>query len=73
MKDNPTIADTIEREIRKNAGLIVEKMLRADMEPGEQKEAEDGPEPGADAGRSPDVSASIADEVTASKVGRGRR
>ena len=73
MKDNPTIADTIEREIRKSAGLIVEKMLRADMEPGEQKEAEDGPEPGADAGRSPDVPASIADEVTASKVGRGRR
>ena len=53
LKDNPTIAATIEQEVRRNAGLISESLLRADLEPGEEKEAEDGPDPALEDGSEP--------------------
>jgi recombination protein RecA len=70
LKDNPTVAETVEREIRKNAGLIVEKLL-ADMAPGEEKEAEDGPDPALlEGGMADGPAGEIASGV---KAGRGRR
>jgi recombination protein RecA len=58
LKDNPKVAAEIERAIRQNAGLIVDKMLQAAPEGDEAADAEAGPEddvgppdePNADAG-----------------------
>jgi recombination protein RecA len=44
LKQNPKIADDIERAIRANAGLIVEKMLQAAPEGSEATEADEGPD-----------------------------
>jgi recombination protein RecA len=44
LKEHPKIADQIEKAIRQNAGLIVDKMLHAPPEGTEAKDAEDGPE-----------------------------
>ena len=61
LKDNPKIADEIERAIRSNAGLIVDKML-VNAEPGE----DDGEEPDAD-GVLPD------EDASAKKAAKGKR
>ena len=61
LKDNPKIADEIERAIRANAGLIVDKML-VNAEPGE----DDGEEPDAD-GVLPD------EDASAKKAAKGKR
>src|SRR5262245_7665373 len=57
LKDNPKVAAEIEKAIRQNAGLIVDKMLQAAPEGDEAADAEAGPEddtgpdqPNADAG-----------------------
>ena len=42
LKEHPKIADQIEKAIRQNAGLIVDKMLQAAPEGDEAKDAEDG-------------------------------
>jgi recombination protein RecA len=54
LKEHPEIAARIEKAIRQNAGLIVDKML-ADPEGNEAVEAQDGPavEPDADDGMAP--------------------
>ncbi|MBX9589164.1 MAG: recombinase RecA [Hyphomonadaceae bacterium] len=44
LKEHPKIADQIEKAIRQNAGLIVDKMLQAAPEGNEAKDAEEGPE-----------------------------
>jgi recombination protein RecA len=44
LKQNPKIADEIERHIRSNAGLIVEQMLQAAPEGSEAMEADEGPD-----------------------------
>ena len=44
MKDNPRIADEIDRAIRANAGLLVERLLHSAPEGDEVREAEEGPE-----------------------------
>jgi recombination protein RecA len=44
LKEHPKIADQIEKAIRQNAGLIVDKMLQASPEGDEAKDAEEGPE-----------------------------
>ena len=41
LKDNPAVAQAIEREIRKHAGLIADKMLAAEPESGEADEGVD--------------------------------
>jgi recombination protein RecA len=55
LKENQVVADEIERAIRANSGLIVDRMLHAAPEGNEVVEAEDGPESGgaddADQGR----------------------
>ena len=56
LKEHPKIADQIEKAIRQNAGLIVDKMLQAAPEADEAADAEEGPdgfaeEPEADAGK----------------------
>jgi recombination protein RecA len=52
LKDNPKMAAEIEKAIRQNAGLIVDKMLQATPEGDEAADAEVGPddEPDADTG-----------------------
>jgi recombination protein RecA len=57
LKENPKVAVAIEKAIRQNAGLIVDKMLQAPPEGDEAAESEEGPEglappgePDADAG-----------------------
>jgi recombination protein RecA len=52
LKDNPKVAAEIEKAIRQNAGLIVDKMLQAAPEGDEAADAEVGPEdePDADTG-----------------------
>jgi recombination protein RecA len=52
LKDNPKVAGEIEKAIRQNAGLIVDKMLQAIPEGDEAADAEAGPEdePDADSG-----------------------
>ncbi len=62
LKANPKIANTIEKAIRANAGLIVDKML-AEPDKGE----DDGEEPDAD-GVLPEV-----EEAPAAKKGKARR
>jgi recombination protein RecA len=64
LKENPKMASEIERAIRANAGLIVEKMLHAVPNDDEAKDAEEGPD--AD-GVLPDV------EDGAKKGARARR
>ncbi|MFM2421766.1 MAG: hypothetical protein RL291_296, partial [Pseudomonadota bacterium] len=44
LKENPAVAAEIERAIRANAGLIVDKMLAAEPEGAEAQEAADGPD-----------------------------
>jgi recombination protein RecA len=44
LREHPKIADQIEKAIRQNAGLIVDKMLAAPPEGDEARDAEDGPE-----------------------------
>ncbi len=44
LKQNPKIADEIERAIRANAGLIVDKMLQAPADEKEAGDADDGPD-----------------------------
>ncbi len=44
LKEHPKVADQIEKAIRQNAGLIVDKMLDAPPEGDEAKDAEEGPE-----------------------------
>jgi recombination protein RecA len=58
LKEHAKIADQIEKAVRQNAGLIVDKMLQAAPEGEEAADAEEGPdgfvaedEPEADAGR----------------------
>ena len=57
LKEHPKVAAEIEKAVRQNAGLIVDKMLQAAPEGDEAADAETGPddfvteEPEADAGR----------------------
>jgi recombination protein RecA len=44
LKEHPKVADQIEKAIRQNAGLIVDKMLQASPEGDEAAGAEEGPE-----------------------------
>jgi recombination protein RecA len=44
LKEHPKLATEIEKAIRQNAGLIVDKMLQAPPEGNEAKDAEDGPD-----------------------------
>ncbi len=61
LKDNPKIADEIERAIRANAGLIVEKMLV-------------NPESGEDDGEEPDADGVLPDnDIVAKKAAKGKR
>ncbi len=61
LKDNPKIADEIERAIRSNAGLIVDKMLV-------------NPEAGEDDGEEPDADGVLPDgEHAAKKAAKGKR
>jgi recombination protein RecA len=61
LKDNPKIADEIERSIRANAGLIVDKMLV-------------NPEAGEDDGEEPDADGVLPDgDVIAKKAAKGKR
>ena len=46
LRENPKVADEIERAIRANAGLIVDKMLQAPPEGNEAAEADEGPDAG---------------------------
>jgi recombination protein RecA len=63
-KDHPTVAAEIERAVRANAGLIVEKMLQAAPEGTEASDASEGP----------DADGVLPDEEETSKKGaRARR
>jgi recombination protein RecA len=44
LKEHPKVAAEIEKAIRQNAGLIVDKMLQAAPEGDEAKDAEEGPD-----------------------------
>ena len=44
LKEHPKVADQIEKAVRQNAGLIVDKMLQAAPEGDEAADAETGPE-----------------------------
>jgi recombination protein RecA len=44
LKEHPKVADQIEKAVRQNAGLIVDKMLQAPPEADEAADAEEGPE-----------------------------
>jgi recombination protein RecA len=44
LKEHPKVADQIEKAVRQNAGLIVDKMLQASPEGDEAADAESGPE-----------------------------
>jgi recombination protein RecA len=44
LKEHPKVAHDIEKAIRQNAGLIVDKMLQAPPEGDEAKDAEEGPD-----------------------------
>jgi recombination protein RecA len=63
LKENPKIANEIEKAIRANAGLIVEKMLQAVPEGDEGKEADEGP----------DADGVLPDADEPKKGARGRR
>ena len=60
LKGNPKMADTLERAIRANAGLIVEKMLAT-------------PDAGEDDGEEPDADGVLPDEDEAPKKAKGKR
>ena len=60
LKQNPKVADALERAIRANAGLIVDKMLA-------------NPEAGEDDGREPDADGVLPDEDEAPKKAKGKR
>ena len=59
LKENPKIASELERAIRSNAGLIVEKMLA-------------NPDPGEDDGEEPDADGVLPDEDSPKKA-KGKR
>jgi recombination protein RecA len=63
LKEHPKMAEQIEKAIRQNAGLIVDKMLQAAPEGEEAKEADEGPD------------GFVADEtdLDAGKKARGKR
>jgi recombination protein RecA len=63
LKANPKIADELERAIRANAGLIVDKLLQAEPEGSEASEANDGP----------DADGVLPDEPADEKRGRAKR
>jgi recombination protein RecA len=65
LKEHPKIADQIEKAIRQNAGLIVDKMLEAPPEGDEAKDAEEGPEDF--------LAAEEPEEPAAKKGARGKR
>ena len=65
LKQHPKVADQIEKAIRQNAGLIVDKMLHAAPEGEEARDAEEGPE--GFAGEEPES------EPAAKKGARGKR
>jgi recombination protein RecA len=44
LKEHPKVAAEIEKAVRQNAGLIVDKMLQAAPEADEAADAEEGPE-----------------------------
>jgi recombination protein RecA len=44
LKEHPKVADQIEKAIRQNAGLIVDKMLQAAPEGAEAADADEGPD-----------------------------
>jgi recombination protein RecA len=44
LKEHPKVAEQVEKAIRQNAGLIVDKMLQAAPEGEEAKDAEEGPD-----------------------------
>jgi recombination protein RecA len=60
LKENPKVADEIERAIRANAGLIVDKMLV-------------NPEAGEDDGEEPDADGVLPDDTAAKKAVKGKR
>jgi recombination protein RecA len=60
LKGNPKMADTLERAIRSNAGLIVEKMLA-------------NPDPGEDDGELPDADGVLPDDDDAPRKIKGKR
>lgn len=60
LKANPKMADQLERAIRSNAGLIVEKMLAH-------------PEPGEDDGEMPDADGVLPDDEDAPRKAKGKR
>jgi recombination protein RecA len=60
LKANPKMADILERAIRANAGLIVEKMLA-------------NPEAGEDDGEEPDADGVLPDDDEAPKKAKGKR
>ena len=60
LKDNPSVAAEIEKLIRQNAGLIVDKMMEATPEPGEEDD------------EMPDEDGVLPDVEPADRKGRGR-
>ncbi len=60
LKENPKVAAELERAIRANAGLIVEKMLA-------------NPDPSEDDGEEPDADGVLPDESEAPKKAKGRK
>jgi recombination protein RecA len=66
LKEHPHVAQAIERAVRANAGLIVDKMLQAAPEGDEAVDAEEGPD-------SDGVLPDEPGETTARKGGRSRR
>ncbi|MFN0218449.1 MAG: recombinase RecA [Hyphomicrobium sp.] len=60
LKENPAVAAELERAIRSNAGLIVDKML-VNAEPGE------------DDGEEPDADGVLPEDASAKKVAKGKR
>jgi recombination protein RecA len=72
LREHPEIADRIERDIRRNAGLIVDKMLAEPPGPGEAEADGDETEFGAAAGAGEAVAAEE-DATAGRKAGRGRR
>ncbi|MEZ5773771.1 MAG: recombinase RecA [Hyphomicrobiaceae bacterium] len=68
LKDNPRIAERIEKAIRQNAGLIVDQMLATTPEPGE--EDQDGEDPHAGEGGGDDAPTA---EEGGKRGARGRR
>ncbi|MEZ5908822.1 MAG: recombinase RecA [Hyphomicrobiaceae bacterium] len=74
LKANPAMAESIERAIRQNAGLIVDRMLAAVPEPGEADDGESvDPETGEVTAPEDDGEDSTAGASSTRRAGRGRR